>query len=226
MATATFIKSARKNIYVNGKRVEYVSQKGKREGQTLSKIDRTIPQDENDRVLIARGESYWTWSFMNGGTFVSKTKPRESQLTSSEFMSTYYSIKEEIEDWAPESVEDVESFVETIKEEIESLKDETQEKLDNMPEQLKYAPVGELLQERIDSLDETYNELDFFDYTYEEPEEDEIKEKIAEEEGIDTNVDGWEETITEDQMESMKDALITEWLEEKVNEMNEISFEL
>lgn len=226
MATATFIKSARKNIYVNGKRVEYVSQKGKREGQTLSKIDRTIPKDENDEVLIARGESYWTWSFMNGGTFVSKTKPRESQLTSSEFMSTYYSIKEEIEDWTPESVEDVESFVETIKEEIESLKDETQEKLDNMPEQLQYAPVGELLQERIDSLDETYDQLDSFDYTYEEPEEDEIKEKIAEEEGIDTDEDGWEETITEDQMESMKQALITEWLEEKVNEMNEISFEL
>lgn len=46
MARATFVKSAQKDIYTYGKRVEYVSQKGKRKGQTLSKTDKTIPRDE------------------------------------------------------------------------------------------------------------------------------------------------------------------------------------
>ena len=32
MARATFVNKAQKDIYQNGKRVEYVSQKGKREG--------------------------------------------------------------------------------------------------------------------------------------------------------------------------------------------------
>ena len=50
MARATFVKSARRPIYQRGKMVEYVSKKGKREGQTLSKLDRTIPYDENDEI--------------------------------------------------------------------------------------------------------------------------------------------------------------------------------
>ena len=48
MAKANFIEIAKKPIYKRGKRIEYVSKRGKRAGQTLSKIDRNQPANEND----------------------------------------------------------------------------------------------------------------------------------------------------------------------------------
>ena len=58
MARAQFVEKAKKPIYKHGKRVEYVSQRGKRAGQTLTKLDRSQPEDENDEILINVGESY------------------------------------------------------------------------------------------------------------------------------------------------------------------------
>lgn len=58
MATATFVKSARKDIYSCGKSVELVHQRGKHAGEKYFKIDRTQPRDENDSILIHKGESY------------------------------------------------------------------------------------------------------------------------------------------------------------------------
>ena len=48
MAKANFIEIAKKPIYKRGKSIEYVSKRGKRVGQTLSKIDRNQPANEND----------------------------------------------------------------------------------------------------------------------------------------------------------------------------------
>jgi len=227
MAKASFIKSARKPIYERGKRVEYVSQKGKREGQTLSKIDRTIPADENDRILINKGESYWTWSFMYGGTYYSKTQPKPSQLTSSEFLSTVYGIQEEMDEWNPEDTDNVSEFVDDIKSRLEELRDETQDKLDNMPEQLQEADTGQLLQERIEALENAINEFDCLDdLEYEEPDEKDIKDQIAEDEGIDIDEEGWEDSITEEKIEEKKADLKSNWLEEKIEEIKNISIEV
>lgn len=60
MAKATLVKSARKDIYKRGATVKYISKRGKREGQELTKIDRTIPHPDGDEILIAKGESYYT----------------------------------------------------------------------------------------------------------------------------------------------------------------------
>ena len=46
MAKANFIEIAKKPIYKRGKSIEYVSKRGKRAGQTLSKIDRNQPANE------------------------------------------------------------------------------------------------------------------------------------------------------------------------------------
>jgi hypothetical protein len=46
MAKSTFVKKAQKNIYERGKEVSYVSEKGTKKGQTLTKTDRTVPADE------------------------------------------------------------------------------------------------------------------------------------------------------------------------------------
>lgn len=199
MARAEFIKKARKPIYQGGLRVEYVSKKGKKEGQTLSKIDKTLPADENDTIFINAGESYYKWSFMYGGDHYSKTQPRASQLTQSNFLSQYYGFQESIEDFSPVEASDIESFVEDLKTEMESLKDECQDSLDNMPEQLQYAPSGEILQERIDDLENLVSELESIDCDYEELEEGDEDERASH---------------------------LTEWLDEKLEEIQGISFGL
>jgi hypothetical protein len=225
MARATFVNKAQKDIYQYGKRVEYVSQKGKREGQTLTKIDRTIPKDENDPILIAKGESYWWWQFQNSPKRYSKEKPRQSELTQSAYLSSLYQIMEEIEDFSPNSAEEVQSFRDEIVSNIEELRDTTQDSLDNMPESLQYSPTGELLQERIDSLESAISEFESLDLDFEEKEDSEIKEIIAEEEGIDTDDDGWEDEITSDQLDEKREELEDEWVSEKLDEIQSISIE-
>lgn len=166
MAKAQFIKSARKDIYHRGKQVEYVSKRGKRAGQTLTKIDRTQPCDDKDEILIHKGEGYWTWSFMYGGTYYSKTAPRQSQLTQNEYKQTIYSLQEEIDDWKPSETDEAESFVDEVRGEIEDLKEQQEEKLDNMPEQLQDSDAGQTLQERIDNLDDVLCDIDSIDTDY------------------------------------------------------------
>lgn len=167
MARADFVKAARKDIYCHGKRVEAVHEKGKHAGKTYIKLDRTQPADENDKILIHKGESYWTWCFIHQNPQYSRTRPRPSQLTQSEFLSTYYGIQEEIDDWKPESHEEdtLEEFISTIMGELEDLRDETQERLDNMPEGLQESDTGQLLQERIDECDNLISEFECIDTT-------------------------------------------------------------
>ena len=188
MAKATFIKAARKDIYVRGKLVQLVHEKGKNAGQKYTKRDRTQPEDERDEILIHKGESYWTWAFMNQPPHYSKERPRASQLTQSEFLSTYYSIQEEIEDWSPENPEDVEEFVDIIKGELEDLRDETQDRLYNMPEQLQESDSGQLLQERIDECDNLINELECIDTTPDEEDEDWLENVVEEIQSIGFNL--------------------------------------
>lgn len=197
MAKATFIKAARKDIYVQGKLVEAIHERGKNAGQKYWKRDRTQPADENDKILIHKGESYWTWAFMNGPQMYSKTAPRPSQLTRSEFMSTYYGIMEEVEDWEPESQDEdaLEEFISIITGELEELRDETQDRLDNMPEGLQDGDTGQLLQERIDECDSLISDF----------------------EAIDTTPD-YDEDATDEEKE--------EWWEDKVQEIKDVCFNL
>jgi signal transduction histidine kinase len=225
MARANFVKKAQKDIFTFGKRVEYVSSKGKREGQTLSKTDRTIPRDDNDTVFIAKGESYYWWQFQNSPKQYSKTPPRASQLTQSGYLSTLYGIAEQIEDFSADSAEELTNFVEDIKGQLEELRDTTQESLENMPENLQYSPTAELLQERVDALETAINEFDGFDLDYDEKEEEELEELVAEENDIDTEDENWREQITEEQIEEKRQELESEWVQEKLEEIQGISIE-
>jgi len=127
----------------------------------------------NPHFGIEVGDSYYWWKFRYGGKRVSKTYPKQSQLTQSEYLGRLYAFNEEYESrvqWNESTVttkEDVEwweSEVDELKQEFydlaEELQTDTQDKLDNMPEQLQYAPTGELLQERIDQMDEMMSNLD------------------------------------------------------------------
>ena len=224
MARANFVKKAQKDIFNYGKRVEYVSAKGKREGQTLSKTDRTIPRDDDDTIFIAKGESYYWWQFQNSPKQYSKTRPRASELTQSAYYSNLYSIVEQIEDFSTDSAEGLNEFVESIKTELEDLRDTTQESYDNMPENLQYSPTADLLQERVDSLESAISEIESIDLEYYGEDEDDVKLIIADEQSIDVEVDGWEDeaqNFLEEKLQELED----EWVQEKLQELQAISFE-
>jgi len=97
-------------------------------------------------------------------------KPTRSQMTGSEFLSTMYAIEDgDIAGLSVEAIaDDAQSFVEGIVGQLEELRDETEEKRDNMPESLQDAPTGEMLQGRVDSVDEMISELEDVDLEIEE----------------------------------------------------------
>ena len=228
MAQAHFIKKAQKNIYVNGKYVSYVSKKGKKEGQTLSRLDRTVPKDESDQVLIAKGESYYYWAFKNGPIHYSKTRPKQSQLTQSNYLSQIYEFSERISEFNTDDPDELRDFIDNLKSDVENLRDETQGSLDNMPEGLKQGSTGELLQERIDSLESAESELDCIDCDSIEVDEDEIKDEVLSEhwnEEKEFSEEKWEEDEWAERLEKARREKIEELISEKLEELQSVSFE-
>lgn len=107
---------------------------------------------------IKKGETYYWWSFKNGGKFKSKTYPRRSQLTRSEFLGSLYDIQDAIGELsADESLADE---VNSIASDLRQLGEEQADKLSNMPENLTYSATGELLQERADRCESAADELE------------------------------------------------------------------
>jgi len=210
MAKSTFVKKAQKNIYEHGKQVQYVSEKGKKEGQTLTKTDRTIPADKNDKVFIAKGEPYYWWAFQYRPKQYSKTAPRRSQLTQSGFLSQLYELQDRISDFTAEAITDVSEFRDEIVSEVENLKDETQSSLDNMPEHLQESSSsGETLRERVEALENFQSELEGLDF--EEEDEESLRPDIESD-------NEKEEDESDEDYTTRIDELVKEELEEKVQE--------
>jgi len=127
-----------------------------------------------DNPVCKKGESYYWWKFRYGGKHYSLTYPRPAQLTQSAYKGNLYNICDtqgnfsidtsayegDFEDRLEQMKADAISQLEEIQSSIQEARDECQESLDNMPEQLQYAPTGELLQERIDALENVDNEID------------------------------------------------------------------
>jgi hypothetical protein len=128
---------------------------------------------------IKKGDTYYWWKFRSGGMHRSKTMPRGSQLTQSEYTGGVLSAQETVEDMKPESYEHVDDFksdVESIQGDLESLKSDIEDKLNNMPEGLQQGDTGQLMQERIDNLDTLISEFDSLDLN--EPDEDDVTEAL------------------------------------------------
>ncbi len=128
---------------------------------------------------IAVGDSYYWWKFRHSGKHYSKTPPKQSQLTQSEFKSTVYSIEEEMGELTS-ACEDFDAFRQDMIQQLEELRDNTQEKLDNMPSQLQDGDTGQMLQGRVDSLEEMIGELESLDLDIEEKTAEETKEEYDE----------------------------------------------
>ena len=115
---------------------------------------------------IKKGDPYWWWKPRYGVKKFFKSHPRPSQVTGSEFLSRVYGIEEDMADLTVEDLAETgaEDTIEDIKGQIEEIKDEEEDKINNMEESgLDQSPTGELIQSRIDSLEEWINELDGVD---------------------------------------------------------------
>lgn len=120
---------------------------------------------------VARvGESYYWWKFRYGGKHYSKTPPRPSQLTQSEYYGIIRATCEALEDYKPEqtttivearsTLEAAAAFIREQAEQVQQAGEECQDKLDNMPEGLQEGDTGQLLQERIEACDSAYTDMD------------------------------------------------------------------
>lgn len=119
------------------------------------------PQPEHG---IAKGDTYYWWKFRRGGKRVSKSPPRPSQLTQSEFMSTFLSLEEGLptELQIGSNEDDVRSLAGTLEDianELESLASEQEDKKQNMPDALQESDTGQLLEQRAERCNEIAQDL-------------------------------------------------------------------
>ncbi len=162
-----------------------------------------VKSARKDNPVAKKGESYYWWAFMQGGRGgpkrYSKERPKQSQLTQSDFWGAVYSLQEANE--KPPHFDDLESKIEEIKSDLGSIRDDTQDKYDNLPTGLQEGSSGELLQERIDAIENVINEMDGFDLSIEygdAPEGETEDQKDAREEEMRENRAGeiWDEVTS------------------------------
>lgn len=132
---------------------------------------------ERPQCGVKIGDSYYHWSFRLGYGSTercSKTYPRASQLTMSDFWIEAHTLTETLEDSEPyESSEDLEAAKEGLLEGIDDLAATTQDKLDAMPDGLREGPTGEMLQERVDACEDWKNDIEGIDI----PEADDFEDQ-------------------------------------------------
>lgn len=133
-----------------------------------------IKKARKDNPCCKAGESYYFWEFRYGGKRYSKTRPRQSQLTQSAYYGALYSLQEQIEDYSVHTADDLETLVDDARSGLEELRDEQEEKIQNMSEHgLEYTPSGELVQERLDALENAISEIENIDLQADEDFNDE-----------------------------------------------------
>lgn len=162
---------------------------------------------------IKKGESYYWWAFRYGGKRYSKTQPKQSQLTQSEFLGQWYSIQESYEQLSIDDYDDPDDLIgdlENLRDEVQQLLDETEEKHSNIEDKFPGGcPVLDTLQERMDACEQT---IESFEQTIDglrdlvTDEEDEIAEKLDQlrdeaegpvQEPHDLAVDGWRDRASD-----------------------------
>jgi len=134
-----------------------------------------VKSARKDNSVAKKGESYYWWQHAFQPKQLSKNQPTRSQIQSSAFLAELY----ELEDTKPNPefdadniqscFDDLQSAIEEHIGSIEDLKDQCEESLQNMPEHLQeQSSTGELLQERIDALEQYLSELQSISISYDE----------------------------------------------------------
>jgi len=146
---------ARTDIYKRGLRTPNPNNK---RGYSL---DRSKPADEEDYVIVKKGQKYYTWQLYRSPKQFSLTYPKRQQLTNSNFLISVWNIEDQITEFDIDSAG--ESGRDELVQELEMLRDETQESLDNMPYQLQEGDTGQMITERIEFLEEMISTLENID---------------------------------------------------------------
>lgn len=137
-------------------------------------------------------EAYW-WSIKTGPAsgykVYSKTPPKASQLTNSEFQGAMCDFEDEIAALAAD--DGLEDAVNDIAARIRELGEEQSNKFDNMPDGLQQGDTGQLLEQRSTRCGEIADELEGIDYS--DPPED----KGGDEEGNGDKEDGDKDADTD-----------------------------
>jgi hypothetical protein len=124
---------------------------------------------------IAVGDTYYYWTFRNrfgkGTRCFSKTYPKQSQLTRSEYLGRLVEIEERIEELTADAT--LEETVGEIAGSLRELGEEQEEKRNNMPESLQESDTGNLLQERAEACSNAADELEGIDFSAWVEDEDE-----------------------------------------------------
>jgi|HubBroStandDraft_4_1064222.scaffolds.fasta_scaffold00045_61 hypothetical protein len=123
---------------------------------------------------IKAGDSYYWWKFRFGGKHYSKTAPKRSQLTQSNFYSQLWDIEDDI--GTLEAGDGLESDVADIAQRLRDLAQECTDARDNMPEQLQDSDTGTMLQERAEACEAAADELEGLDLSDMSKEDDESDE--------------------------------------------------
>lgn len=127
---------------------------------------------------IAVGDSYYWWQFAFSPRSVSKTMPRRSQLTRSEFLGALYDLEDELGS-VNFDFDSVEDFIQQVRD----LGEEQAEKVYNMPESLQESPAAETLNERAEAMETWASEMDDvfsrLDDELSQDEKDELLEEIT-----------------------------------------------
>jgi flagellar biosynthesis chaperone FliJ len=123
-----------------------------------------VKKARKDNPCCKKGESYYWWKFRFGGKRYSKTPPKRSQLTQSDFYSQLWELEEQRNDLCGnadvDSLEGFKSDIEDIAQQLEDLGSECEDKRDSMPEQLQDGDVGQLLETRSERCQEMASELE------------------------------------------------------------------
>lgn len=171
-------------------------------------------QKDNKEAGIKAGESYYWWSFKRGGKRYSKTPPKRSQLTQSNFYGSVYDLEDDIiaNATADDGLAGVRDEVTAA---LQDIADQCQESLDNMPEGLQQGSTGELLQERIDAMESAISEFDGLEL--DEPSDDDLDWPEKEKDESDADY--------EKRKEAERETVIREFWEAKLEEFHGISIE-
>ena len=108
-----------------------------------------VKKARKDNSAVKAGESYYWWKFRFGVKQYSASRPRRSKLTQSNFLAAIYDLEDSM--GASVNEEEADAIMATL----EEMADACQSSLDNMPDSLQYdSASGQLLQERLDLLED------------------------------------------------------------------------
>lgn len=142
----------------------------------MPKVKQVTARKDYPQFGIKKGDLHYTWSLKTGPrssvTYRQIAKPRRSQLTTSEYLSSLYDWEDSLE-----AASDVDSLRPLV-DDIRALGEEQRGKYDNLPDGFQMGETGQLLEERADACERAADELEEIIGEFDSgPDEDEDREE-------------------------------------------------